>query len=96
MPINTRLKPSEVEYIIDHSGCRLLLVDHEYLHLVDGTKVPVIISNDTGQDGDPYEEFLTEGRRSSCEKGWPGLEAEWDENAGAVLCYTYVPFTLVL
>lgn len=90
MPINTRLKPSEVEYIIDHSGCRLLLVDHEYLHLVDGTKVPIIISNDTGREGDPYEEFLIEGRRSSNEKGWSGLQAEPDENAAAVLCYTYV------
>jgi hypothetical protein len=65
-------------------------VDHEYLHLVDGTKVPIIVSNDTGRAGDPYEEFLTEGRRSSNEKGWPGLEAESDENAGAALCYTYV------
>jgi long-subunit acyl-CoA synthetase (AMP-forming) len=90
MPVNIRLKPSEVEYIIDHSECRLLLVDHEYLHLVNGTKVPIIISHDTGRAGDPYEKFLTGGRRSSNEKGWPGLEAEPDENAGAVLCYTCV------
>jgi len=77
-----------VEYIIEHSGCKLLLVDHEFLHLVNGTKVPVIISNDSGRSGDPYEEFLNEGRQFSQEKGWLGLVAEQDENAAAVLCYT--------
>ncbi|CAA7266586.1 unnamed protein product [Cyclocybe aegerita] len=87
-PINTRLKHSEVEYILGHSQCRLLLVDYEYLHLVAGTKIPVIVTNDTGRAGDPYEDFLADGRRFSKEKGWPGLEAEPDENAAAVLCYT--------
>ena len=46
------------------------------------------MSNDTGRDGDPYEEFLTKGRQFSQERGWPGLEWEADENAGAALCYT--------
>lgn len=89
-PINTRLKPSEVAYIIEHSQCSLLLVDHEYVNLVAGTKLPVIVSNDTGRAGDPYEDFLDSGRRFSKERGWQGLESEPDENAAAVLCYTYV------
>lgn len=89
-PINTRLKPSEVAYIIEHSQAKLLLVDHECKHLVAGHNVPVIISNDTGRVGDPYEQFLTEGRQFSKEKGWPGLMPELDENAAAVLCYTCV------
>jgi len=89
-PINTRLKLSEVAYILDHSGSNLIFVDHEYTHLVPpGTKVPVIVSNDTGRFGDPYEAFLTEGRKFSEEKSWSGLDPENDENAGAVLCYTY-------
>jgi long-subunit acyl-CoA synthetase (AMP-forming) len=87
-PINTRLKPSEVAYIIEHSSCSLILVDHEYIHLISGTKVPTIISHDTGREGDPYESFLNLGRRFSQEKGWSGLDAEPDENAPAVLCYT--------
>lgn len=87
-PINTRLKSQEVAYIIEHSGCRLILVDHEYTHLIQGTNVPVIVSNDTGRSGDPYEEFLSSGRTFSAEKGWEGLQAESDENAAAVLCYT--------
>ncbi|PPQ89595.1 LOW QUALITY PROTEIN: hypothetical protein CVT25_012340 [Psilocybe cyanescens] len=87
-PINTRLKPSEVAYIIEHSQCTLLLVDHEYKSLVTGVKVPIVVSNDTGRSGDPYEDFLNSGRHFSNERGWPGLEPEVDENAPAVLCYT--------
>lgn len=89
-PINTRLKPSEVAYILEHSGSSLILVDYEYTHLIpQGTKVPVIVSKDTGRTGDPYEDFLAQGRKFSRERSWRGLDAEPDENASAVLCYTY-------
>ncbi|KAG7099364.1 hypothetical protein E1B28_001220 [Marasmius oreades] len=71
-----------------HSESKLILVDHEYLHLIEGTNIPYIVSKDTGRRGDPYEEFLSEGRRYSAEKGWAGLSVEADEDAGAVLCYT--------
>ncbi|KAF8349930.1 AMP-dependent synthetase and ligase [Amanita rubescens] len=87
-PINIRLKPHEVAYILEHSGSSIILVDHEYTHLIEGTKIPHIISNDTGRDGDPYETFLSEGRIFSQERGWQGFEVEADENASAVLCYT--------
>ncbi|KII93264.1 hypothetical protein PLICRDRAFT_384862 [Plicaturopsis crispa FD-325 SS-3] len=88
-PVNTRLTPAEVAYILDHSGARLILVDHECAHLIPrDSKVPVVVSKDTGRAGDPYEEFLSAGRRFSGEKGWAGLQAEGDENAPAVLCYT--------
>src|SRR5688572_20243834 len=87
-PINTRLKPHEVSYILEHSAAKLILVDYEYQHLVKGAKARVIVSNDTGRAGDPYEEFLTDGRTFSQERGWEGLETEPDENAGAMLCYT--------
>ncbi|KAF8898581.1 hypothetical protein BD779DRAFT_1431789 [Infundibulicybe gibba] len=87
-PINTRLKPQEVAYILEHSGSSLILVDHEYTHLIQGTKIPTIISNDTGRLGDPYEAFLDGGRQFSAERGWAGLDVELDENTAAVLCYT--------
>ncbi|KAJ3844109.1 AMP-dependent synthetase and ligase [Lentinula raphanica] len=86
--INTRLTPQEVTYILEHSGSKLILIDSEYLHLVKGTRIPIIISNDTGRSGDPYEDFLSEGRRFSNEKGWSGLDMEADENTPAMLCYT--------
>ena len=87
-PINTRLTHGEVAYILEHSGSRLIIVDHEYAHLVKNAKVPVIVSQDTGRQGDPYEEFLANGRKFSQERGWPGLFWEPDEDAPAALCYT--------
>lgn len=93
-PINYRLTPHEVAYILDHSGSNLVIVDHEYQHLVSKAFVDkhgagaVIVSQDTGRAGDPYEEFLSSGRRFSGEKGWLGLDVEGDEDAGASLCYT--------
>ncbi|KZT71372.1 acetyl-CoA synthetase-like protein [Daedalea quercina L-15889] len=87
-PINTRLTQQEVAYILEHSGAKVVLVDHESVHLVQGTKTRVIVSNDSGKSGDPYEEFLSTGRRFSAERGWPGLEWEADEDAPAALCYT--------
>jgi len=87
-PINTRLTPPEVTYILEHSGAKLILVDQECIHLIRGTTIPTIISNDTGKDDDPYETFLASGRRFSRERGWMGLEVEQDENVGAVLNYT--------
>ena len=89
-PINTRLTKQEVSYILDHSGAKLILVDYECTHLVSDIKIPVVMTNDSGRPGDPYEEFLSAGRRFSQERGWPGLEAETDENVAAVLCYTLV------
>lgn len=93
-PINTRLTPSEVEYIIGHSEARLILVDHEYTKLVPAAFAAqhgphsVIVSHDTGRLGCPYEAFLSSGRAYSGEKSWMGLAAELDENTPASLCYT--------
>ncbi|KAG6901906.1 hypothetical protein C0995_006744 [Termitomyces sp. Mi166 len=80
VPINTRLKPHEVAYILQHSGASLILVDYEYTHLIQGTKIPFIVSNDTGRSGDPYETFLSRGREFSAERGWLGLDTDADEN----------------
>ncbi|KAH7921787.1 acetyl-CoA synthetase-like protein [Leucogyrophana mollusca] len=86
--INTRLTPQEVAYILDHSGSKLILVDRDCMHLVQGSSIPIIVSHDTGRPNDPYEDFLRAGRKFSAEKGWAGLDVEPDENAGAILCYT--------
>jgi len=89
-PINTRLTSQEVTYILDHCGAKLILVDHECLHLLPANRVTTIVCCDTGRTGDPYEEFLSSGRKFSRERGWAGLDVEADEETGAVLCYTYV------
>ena len=86
--INIRLTKPEVDYILEHSGARLIIVDHEFQHLVKEATVPVIVSHDTGREGCPYEAFLANGRKFSQEFGWPGLDWEPDEDAPAALCYT--------
>ena len=92
-----RLTPPEVTYILEHSGAKLLLIDHQFAHLaehfVQSTRgivngIKIIISHDSGREGCPYEAFLTHGRRVSGELGWPGLPFETDEMAAATLCYT--------
>ncbi|KAF8272882.1 hypothetical protein EI94DRAFT_1769496 [Lactarius quietus] len=75
--INTRLKKQEIDYILAHSGAKLIFVDHEYT-------ARVVVCNDTGRAGDPYEDFLTAGRAYSQEKGWPGLEMDSDEKRHSV------------
>jgi hypothetical protein len=73
-----------------HCDSKLIFVDHEYKHLVSDVKARIIVCNDTGRAGDPYEDFLTAGRASSQEKGWGGLEMDSDENKPLSLNYTYV------
>ncbi|KAI0322681.1 acetyl-CoA synthetase-like protein [Amylostereum chailletii] len=86
--INIRLTKPEVDYIINHSKSKLVFVDHEYLHLVKDIKVPIIVCQDTGRSDDPYEQFLSSGRRFSAEKGWAGLVMDADENKPVSLNYT--------
>ncbi|KAF8140118.1 hypothetical protein EV363DRAFT_1426556 [Boletus edulis] len=87
-PINTRLTPLEIAYILEHSEAKLILVDHECLHLIPHTNVTTIVCHDTSKPGDPYEDFLSAGRKFSSERGWAGLDVEPNEHASAVLCYT--------
>jgi len=59
--INTRLSSGEVEYILKHSGASFLFVDNELyptvasLHLQG---IQVIHIADSGEEDDPYEQFL--------------------------------------
>src|SRR5687767_6936300 len=76
VPINTRLSSDEIAYILQHSGSRVVFVDHELEGLVkpiDLTGVRVIRIDDTGAAGDPYEDFLAQGSPAPCE---PWIQAE--------------------
>jgi fatty-acyl-CoA synthase len=60
--INTRLGKDEVSYIVEHSGAKMAFVDAELEELladVDG--VETVRIDDTGEQGDPYEDYLAEG-----------------------------------
>jgi fatty-acyl-CoA synthase len=57
--INTRLGKDEVSYIIEHSGAKMAFVDAELEDLLED--VETVRIDDTGEQGDPYEDYLAEG-----------------------------------
>ena len=78
VPINTRLSSDEIGYIIRHSGSKVVFVDHELEPLVkaiDLAEITVVRIDDTGEAGDPYEDFLAQG---SAETPEPWLEDEYE------------------
>ncbi|WP_119067084.1 acyl--CoA ligase family protein [Rubrobacter indicoceani] len=59
--INTRLSADEVAYILEHSQAKMLFVDHELEHLAAGVEIEKVRIDDTGEAGDPYEDYLAGG-----------------------------------
>src|SRR5947209_1733519 len=60
--INTRLSAGEVEYIVEHSNSKMVFVDSELEELLEGVEdIEVVRIEDTGEEGDPYEDYLAEG-----------------------------------
>jgi fatty-acyl-CoA synthase len=53
--INTRLTAAEIDYILRHSGSRILVVDASLAHLVEGAPVERTL---VCGDGGDYEDFL--------------------------------------
>ncbi len=90
--INTRLSAPEVEYILDHSGARVLVVDTELAHLVEPAleRLPdlrLVVSIEDAPDGmrlpgPEYEAFLDSGSPEPLD--WP-LE---DEDETIAIDYT--------
>src|SRR5215218_4511005 len=62
VPINTRLSAGEVEYIIEHSKSKMVFVDAELEGLLEGVDESVerVRIDDTGETGDPYEDYVAE------------------------------------
>ena len=99
--INYRLKRDDIDYIFDHADADAIVVDAEFLSLLDDYKekhphVPIIIDTDTdaieGQLCGPFDQAVLEGLeydRSLGAHGWDGLEAQApDELAVNALAYT--------
>ncbi|MGI9049221.1 MAG: acyl--CoA ligase family protein [Rubrobacteraceae bacterium] len=60
--INTRLGKDEVSYIVEHSGAKLVFADHELEKLLEDVNgIEIVRIDDTGEPGDPYEDYLAEG-----------------------------------
>src|SRR5437588_7841524 len=64
MPVNYRLNPQEIDFILKHSGVKFLFVDTELFPLIEPLNTQglrVVRIDDTGAPEDPYEEFLAAG-----------------------------------
>jgi fatty-acyl-CoA synthase len=83
VPINVRLTAEEVAYILEHSGARLAVVDHELAHLVQGVQgVEVVVDGDSDGSENPYERFLLTGA------GWSDPAPLEDEEQVISINYT--------
>jgi fatty-acyl-CoA synthase len=91
--LNLRLSPHDLEYIINHAGDRVIVLDDDLLPVMEALapRLPCVerwvVSSETGRfetslpNAIAYEEFIA-GQPRSYE--WPWL----DENALLALCYT--------
>ncbi|MBA0045556.1 AMP-binding protein [Mycobacteroides sp. LB1] len=83
VPINFRLAPAEIEYIVEHSGASVLLVDPEVRHLLDTARAThnfVLGEDDAaifGATSEAADSYAAEPRPWSC-----------DESSTATLNYT--------
>jgi fatty-acyl-CoA synthase len=91
VPLNYRLVAADHEYIINHAGVKVVLVDHEYASMIDGMRDLLgsvehwIVAQDSGSAPDGWLDWnaliATEP-----ETGTPPLDI--DENDVATLNYT--------
>jgi len=99
--VNYRLKPDDISYIFKHAEVDLILVDFEFVSLLDGFKkanpnVRLIVDTDTdateGELSGPFDETVLEGLhydKDTGSKGWSGLETSVaDEESVIALAYT--------
>lgn len=93
--INYRLKRDDIHYIFDHAEVDSIIVDREYVHLLNGFKpeIPRIIDEDSDNDleGD-FNKAVLEGLeidRREGGRGWEGLAMEaGSEDDMIALAYT--------
>ena len=99
--VNYRLKKEDIAYIFAHSDVETIIVDAEFLPLLDvfrqaNPNIPVIIDADTdateGELSGQFDEAVLEGLKLDAEsgsKGWDGLEAQTaNEDDVIALAYT--------
>ena len=63
VPINVRLSAGEIAWILDHSGARLAIADHELAHLIeDHPELGLVVATGSGGADDAYERFARAGK----------------------------------
>ncbi|KAF2433243.1 AMP dependent synthetase and ligase [Tothia fuscella] len=102
--VNYRLKPEDISYILQHGDVEVVIVDAEFLPLLDGFRkakpdIPYIVDLDTdaieGELCGPFDEAILQGLQydtSTGSKGWEGLEIS-AANEEDVICLAYTSGT---
>jgi acyl-CoA synthetase (AMP-forming)/AMP-acid ligase II len=99
--VNYRLKQEDIAYIFDHGDAQVLIVDEEFLPLLENYRsqyphIPIIVDTDTdateGELKGPFDDAILEGLRHDLDTGshgWEGLETQAaDEESTLALAYT--------
>lgn len=99
--VNYRLKPEDIAYIFNHSEADAIIVDKEFLPLLNDYRkthpdVPLIVDTDTdateGELSGPFDAAVLEGLKFDTahgNQGWEALEAQAaDEDSLIALAYT--------
>ncbi|CEG76887.1 hypothetical protein RMATCC62417_11719 [Rhizopus microsporus] len=87
VPVNTRLAAQEIEYIIQHSGAKVIILQRDFKDKITQSVansvriIDVVDSNET----DPYEQLLM-----NCKSlvAWDKMPLLYDENATISINYT--------
>ena len=77
MGINYRLKEDDISYIFEHAEVDSIVVDAEFVHLLDGLRkehptVSLIVDTDTDGEEGEYDRAVMEGLSTI------GKRAAWD------------------
>lgn len=99
--MNYRLKPEDLAYIFTHADVDAIIVDQEFVHLLDAYRkehpdVPLIIDTDTdateGELSGPFDDAVLEGLKHDASigaHGWEGLQTHADDEEDIIaLAYT--------
>lgn len=99
------MKPDDIAYIFGHSDAEAIIVDAEFVSLLDGYRkthpnVPFIVDTDTdateGQLSGPFDDAVLEGLRYDTQqggRGWNGLEAQVEGTEEDVIALAYTSGT---
>lgn len=90
VPVNTRLAAKEVDYVIEHSGASVLMVQEELADRVSQTSRDllnhvIIVADSEDRSKDPYEQLIAGSKNRL---SWKEFPTNHDENATISLNYT--------
>ncbi|KAI9317527.1 hypothetical protein BX666DRAFT_1938128 [Dichotomocladium elegans] len=91
VPLNTRLMPPELEYVVTHSGASVLIVQHELRSRVSpavNERVKRIEVADYHKEAGPFCQYETILAEHPPKRSWNELPLTTDENAVISINYT--------